>query len=163
MDVRGAAQREGDHAAGDGGVGHPVDQDEPAHLAIVGVRLECDGAIERKIAERDLVEVEMLGGEVLERIHVDLARGRRWRRATPGLSRLRSIFSLGTKRSPPFTPLRLGASPHLYAVPAAQRAGSRAARGLGLTSGPGSRPRRRGAGRLRVMLSPAETSRTHSV
>ena len=72
VDVGGAAQGKGDHAAGDRRVGHPVDQDEAAHVAVLGIGIECDGVIEREIAERDLVELEVRGRDVLERIHVDL-------------------------------------------------------------------------------------------
>jgi hypothetical protein len=70
-DVGRAPQRKVDHTTGNRRVGRPVDQDECARVAILGIGIECDGAIEREIADRDLIEVEVLGRNVLERIHVD--------------------------------------------------------------------------------------------
>ena len=49
----------------------PIDQNEAAHVAIVGVRIECNGPVQRDIAKSDLVEIQMLGGDVLGRMEVD--------------------------------------------------------------------------------------------
>ena len=98
MDVRRAAQREVDHAAGDCRIGHTVDQDERAHAAIFSIGLECNGAIKRKIAGRDLVEVEVLGGEVLERVHVDLVLELRHLRGHQDGAGLQEIRSPGKHR-----------------------------------------------------------------
>ena len=71
MDVGGPTQRERDHSARHGVIAQAVDQDKTAHIAIFGIRIERDRAIKRDIAETDLVEIEMLGGNVLVRPDVD--------------------------------------------------------------------------------------------
>ena len=71
MDIGRATQRECDHPARDRRVAHSIDEDEAAHFAIVGIRIERDRTIERDVAEADLVEIEMLGGNMLERADVD--------------------------------------------------------------------------------------------
>ena len=73
MHVLRAAQSEVDHARADGGVGHAVDQDEAAHVAVVAYTdRTAIGLIEADVAHADLVELKHLGGEVLERVDVDL-------------------------------------------------------------------------------------------
>ena len=75
--VGGAAQREVQQAGADGGVGDAVDEDEAAHVAVVDVGIERDRPVGARSADADLVEVERLGREVLERVDVDLVL--RWR------------------------------------------------------------------------------------
>jgi hypothetical protein len=79
VDVLRAAQREVQHAGADGLVAQPVDDDEAAHVAVLRVGVERDRAIEREHAHAGLVELQRLGGEVLERVDVDqvLRRGDR--------------------------------------------------------------------------------------
>ena len=48
-----------------------IDENETAHLAILSIRIEWDRPIERDIAKPDLIEIEVLGGDVFERIDVD--------------------------------------------------------------------------------------------
>jgi len=67
-----AAQREIDEPRADRVVGHAVDQDEAAHLLVVRIGIEGDGLIEIDIADADLVELELLGRQMLERIDIDL-------------------------------------------------------------------------------------------
>jgi hypothetical protein len=50
VDVVGPAQGEVHHPRADGAVADPVDQDEAAHLAVVGIGLERDGLVERQVA-----------------------------------------------------------------------------------------------------------------
>ncbi len=71
VDVLRAAQREVQHAGADRPVAEAVDDDEAAHVAVVGVRIERDRAIEREIAHADLVEMQRLRREVIERVDVD--------------------------------------------------------------------------------------------
>ena len=75
VDVLRAAQREVEQAGADGGVGQPVDQDEAAGVAVLRVGVEGDRPVELEVADADLVELERLGGEVLERVDVDLVLG----------------------------------------------------------------------------------------
>jgi hypothetical protein len=55
---RGAVRNQ--RAAGDGGVGLAVDQDEGAERAVVGIALERDWRVERQVAVADFVELEAL-------------------------------------------------------------------------------------------------------
>ena len=66
MNVSRATQRECDHAAGDRRIAQAIDENEPAHLAIIGVSIKRNRAIERNVAKSDLVEIEMLGGDLLK-------------------------------------------------------------------------------------------------
>ena len=66
VDVVRAPQREVQQAGTDRVLGELVDDDEPAGVAVVGVRVERDRAIEAEVADADLVELERVGGEVLE-------------------------------------------------------------------------------------------------
>ena len=61
VDVVGTAQREVQQPGGDRGVGEAVDEDEPAHVAVLGVGVERDRAVEAEVADADLVELEGLG------------------------------------------------------------------------------------------------------
>ena len=72
MDVLRAAQRKVQQARADRCVGHAVDQDEAAGVAVLVVRVERDRLVERQVADADLVEFERLGRQVLERVDVDL-------------------------------------------------------------------------------------------
>ena len=71
MHVGRAPQPMRDHARRRRLVGLAVDQDEGAGLAIVGVGIEGDRRRRREIAEADLVELEALGGELVECVDVD--------------------------------------------------------------------------------------------
>ena len=51
---------------------HAVDQDEAARVAVVDVGIERDRLVEVKIADADLVELQRLRREMLERVDVDL-------------------------------------------------------------------------------------------
>jgi hypothetical protein len=77
VDVLRAPQREVHQARADGVVGEPVDQDEPAKVAVVLVGLEGDGPIELEAAHADVVQLELLRRDVLERVDVDLVLERR--------------------------------------------------------------------------------------
>src|SRR5207248_10522704 len=67
-----AAQSEVDQPGADGVVGEAVDEDEAAESAILAVGLERDRPVELELAHADVVELEPLGGGVLERVDVDL-------------------------------------------------------------------------------------------
>ena len=56
-------------------VGQPVDEDEAAGVAVVGVGIERRSAGRGEVADADLVELERLGREVLEGVDVDLVLG----------------------------------------------------------------------------------------
>jgi hypothetical protein len=70
--VGGAAQREVERAAGDGGEALAVDQDEAAEQAVVGVRSKAIGWSRLRLHVGDLVELQALGGDVLLRVDVGL-------------------------------------------------------------------------------------------
>jgi len=72
LGVRGAAQREVDHDAGNGAVAHAVDQHKAAEFARVDVGLEGDHTVQRQVDRRDFVEVEAPARGVLQRVDVDL-------------------------------------------------------------------------------------------
>ena len=71
MDVGGAAEREVDHAGRDRRVGEAVDQDEAAGVAVLGIGVEGDRLGGREVDEADLVQLQHLRGDVLERIDVE--------------------------------------------------------------------------------------------
>jgi hypothetical protein len=75
VDVLGAAQGEVQQTGADRCVGQPVDDDEAPHVAIVGVRIERDGAVKVEVADPDLIELEGLGGGVFDGIDVDAVFG----------------------------------------------------------------------------------------
>ena len=83
MDVGRAVQPELDHPGRGGFVGHPVDQDEPAGIAVDGVRVERDRSRGRQIAQADLVERQGARRHVRAAVDIDpmLERGHRRRRA----------------------------------------------------------------------------------
>ena len=54
----------------DGGVGHPIDDDEPTHVAVVDVAVVRHGPIEIHVAYADLIQGERLGSDVLQRVDV---------------------------------------------------------------------------------------------
>ena len=72
VDVAGAAEREVQHAGGDGGVGFAVDQDEAAQRAAGFVGLPDDGLGGGERDDADAVQGQRLGGEVLGGVDVDL-------------------------------------------------------------------------------------------
>ena len=72
VDVLRAAQREMDHAGPHSAVADPVDDDEAAGVVIVGVGIKRDRLIETDIAQANLVQLELLGRQMLERVDVDL-------------------------------------------------------------------------------------------
>jgi hypothetical protein len=72
VDVVRPAQREFEQACADGVVADAIDENEPAGIAIVLVHVESDRVVEREIAHADFVQGQRLGGDVLERIDVDL-------------------------------------------------------------------------------------------
>ena len=80
VDIVGAAQRELQHPGAHGLVGQPVDQDEAAGVAVLGVGVESNRLVELELADADLVQLELLCGEMLERVDVDLVLERRDRR-----------------------------------------------------------------------------------
>ena len=60
-------------------VGQAVDQDEAAGVAVLRVGVEGDRLVEIEIAHADLVQVQRLRGQMLERVDVDLVLRRRRR------------------------------------------------------------------------------------
>jgi len=72
VDVAGAPQREVQRSGGDGGVALAVDQDEGAERTVARVRLERERLVEVQVAAGDLVELQVLGGQVLLGVDVDL-------------------------------------------------------------------------------------------
>ena len=72
VDVVRAPQREMQHAGADRVVAHAVDDDESAGVAVAHIRIEGDALVERDVAHADLVEIELLGRQVLHRVDVDL-------------------------------------------------------------------------------------------
>ena len=70
-EVGAAAEREVDGAGAGGFVGEPVDDDEAAEGAVGGVGLEGERRGEREVDDADVVEMEVLGGEVLVGVDVD--------------------------------------------------------------------------------------------
>jgi hypothetical protein len=70
VDVVRPTQGVADHAGAHGVVGEPVDDDEAAHVAVVVVRVEGHRLVEGEVAHADLVELEGLGRDVLERVDV---------------------------------------------------------------------------------------------
>jgi len=72
VDVARPAQAELDHAGSDGLVGRPIDQDEGAEVAALGIRAKGDRVAEMKVAESDLVEIQGAAGSLLARVDVDL-------------------------------------------------------------------------------------------
>ena len=75
MDVAGPAQREVDQPQANRVVGEPVDDDEAAKVAVVGVRRKRDLLVERQVANADLVEGQRSGGGVFKGVDVDLVLG----------------------------------------------------------------------------------------
>ena len=67
-----AAQREVQQPGTDGVVGEAVDQDEAAGVAVDPVGIEGDRPIQAQVAHADRIEIEPLGGDVLEGVHVHL-------------------------------------------------------------------------------------------
>src|SRR3546814_12905698 len=61
-----------DGAAGDGGVGLAVDQDEAAQLAVVRIALEGDRPVQLEVATADLVERQLRRRQRSLRVDVDL-------------------------------------------------------------------------------------------
>ncbi len=72
VDILRAPQREMQHARADGAVGDLVDQDEAAKVAVGLVGLERDRPVQREVADADLVELQRLGRQMLQRVDVDL-------------------------------------------------------------------------------------------
>ena len=64
-------QAEGDHAGADRLIGDAVDQNETAEIAAFLIGRIGDGAVERQIAETDLVQLERLAGKMLHGVDVD--------------------------------------------------------------------------------------------
>jgi hypothetical protein len=91
VDVVGAAQREVQHAGTDRVVRQAVDQDEAAGLAVGRVRVEGDRAVEREVAHADLVEVQLLGRQVLQGVDVYLVLRLGDRRADGARAELQQI------------------------------------------------------------------------
>ena len=60
-----------DHARRGGLVGGAIDQDEAARVAIVEIGVEGDRHGRREIAEADFVEIELLGGQLVEIVDVE--------------------------------------------------------------------------------------------
>ena len=58
-------------------VAQPVDEDEAAERAVVGVRLERDRPVELQLAHADVVQLEPLGRQLLQGVDVDLVLQRR--------------------------------------------------------------------------------------
>src|SRR3546814_1001711 len=67
-----APQCEIDGAAGDGGVGLAVDQDEAAQLAVVRIALEGDRPVQLEVATADLVARQLRRRQRSLRVDVDL-------------------------------------------------------------------------------------------
>ena len=77
-----AAQREVQQAGADRVVGDAVDQDEPAEIAVLARRARRRRPTELETAHADVVELELLGRDVLQRVDVDLVLQRRHGRRT---------------------------------------------------------------------------------
>lgn len=75
MHVGRAPQRKADHAGGNGAVAQLVDQDEPAEIAVFGVRLERDRPVRGNVDGADGIELQRLRRQVLHRVDVDLVLG----------------------------------------------------------------------------------------
>ena len=75
MDVLAAAQSKVQHAGRHRAVGDPVDEDEAAEVAVLGIGIKGDGGVEGEVADPDLVELQPLGGQVLHGVDVDLVLG----------------------------------------------------------------------------------------
>ena len=71
MHVGRAPEPMGDHPRGRGLVGRPVDEDEGAGRAVVGIGVEGDRHGRCDVAEPDLVEVELLRRELVEIVDVE--------------------------------------------------------------------------------------------
>ena len=79
-DVVRPAQREMEQPGTDRAEGHPVDEDEAARLPALGVGIEGDRLGELDRADADLVHLELVRCDVLERVDVQLVLERRDRR-----------------------------------------------------------------------------------
>ncbi|MND74614.1 hypothetical protein D3C80_662110 [compost metagenome] len=66
-----AAQGEVQHAGADRAVAQPVDDDEAAGVAVVGVGIEGDRPVQVQVADADAVEFQGLGRQVLQAVHID--------------------------------------------------------------------------------------------
>ncbi|MNV56100.1 hypothetical protein D3C71_1483690 [compost metagenome] len=72
VDVLRATQGKVQESGADRIVGQAVNHDETAGIAIFLVGIKCDWLIKAQVADADFIQVQCLGGEVLERIDVDL-------------------------------------------------------------------------------------------
>ena len=61
-----------DHTRADRGVGHLVDQDEATQVVVGFIGIEGDRAVNTDIADRNLIELQLAGGQMFQRIDVDL-------------------------------------------------------------------------------------------
>src|SRR6266702_3731865 len=59
------------HSRANGDVGEVVDDDERARAFASRVRVECQRRLQRYLAQRDSVQLELLYCDPVERIHVD--------------------------------------------------------------------------------------------
>ncbi len=81
VDVPGCAQREPEHPGGDGAEREAVDEDEATGVPVLRVGVKRDRLVQLKVADADLVQLEVAGGDVLERVDVVLVLDRRDGRA----------------------------------------------------------------------------------
>ena len=84
-DVVRAAQREVQQAGADRVVRDAVDEDEAARVAVLRVRVEGDRLAQLDVDDADLVQLEVVRGDAVERVDVELVLDRRDR----GRDRLR--------------------------------------------------------------------------
>ena len=71
VNIGGTSQSKRDHSAPDGCVIEAIDQNEPAHLSVFRIRIEWRRPIKRDVAKADVIQIEMLGGDMFERIDAD--------------------------------------------------------------------------------------------
>src|SRR5579859_2543925 len=75
VDVLTATQCEIQKTGAHGAAGDPIDQNEAAEIVIFNVGVEGDRRIEQEVADADLVKFEPSGGQVFERVDIDLVLG----------------------------------------------------------------------------------------
>ena len=83
MDVLRSPQREMQQASAHGGVGQRIDEDEAPELPAVAVRLEHHRAAQLEAAHADIVQLQLLRRDVLQRVDVDLVFDRGHASPTP--------------------------------------------------------------------------------
>ena len=91
MDVVRATQRDVDQAGRDRVIRQAIDEDDAAQVAVVRIGFQDHGPIQLQRAHPDLVEVQGLGGRVLERVDIHLVAEPRHRRRRHGRAHLHQV------------------------------------------------------------------------